>query len=71
MTMSTRRFGCIPLEVNHLRPLSFQPPSTRSMRMATFVASEEATPGSVMQNAERISPANSGSSHRRRCSSVP
>ena len=34
-------------------------------------ASEEATSGSVMQNADRISPASSGSSHARCCSGVP
>src|ERR1700690_4605346 len=36
-----------------------------------FVASEEATSGSVMQKAERISPANSGVSHRAFCSGEP
>ena len=36
-----------------------------------FVASEEATSGSVIENAERISPSSSGSSHLRFCSSVP
>ena len=36
-----------------------------------FVASEEATPGSVMQNAERISPRSSGASQRSCCSALP
>ena len=36
-----------------------------------FVASDEATAGSVMQNAERISAERSGSSHCRCCASVP
>jgi hypothetical protein len=36
-----------------------------------FVASEDATPGSVIANAERISPASSGSSHCFFCSDVP
>src|SRR5664280_3418061 len=36
-----------------------------------FVASEEATSGSVMQNAERISPSSSGRSQRSCCSAVP
>ena len=36
-----------------------------------FVASEEATSGSVIANAERISPASSGSSHCFLCSSEP
>ncbi len=36
-----------------------------------FVASEDATSGSVIAKAERISPASSGSSHRCFCSGVP
>jgi hypothetical protein len=36
-----------------------------------LVASEEATSGSVMAKAERISPASRGSSHSRFCSSLP
>ena len=36
-----------------------------------FLASDEATSGSVMANAERISPASSGFSHRSFCSAVP
>ena len=36
-----------------------------------LVASDDATSGSVIAKAERISPASSGSSHARFCSSVP
>src|SRR6202050_2833730 len=36
-----------------------------------FVASEDATSGSVMQKEERISPANSGLSQRSFCASKP
>src|SRR5665811_165886 len=36
-----------------------------------FVASEDATSGSVIANADRISPASNGSSHCSFCSSVP
>ena len=36
-----------------------------------FVASELATAGSVIANAERISPSSSGASQRSFCSSVP
>ena len=36
-----------------------------------FVASDEATSGSVIAKQERISPARSGSSHRAFCSGVP
>ena len=41
------------------------------MRVAMLVASEEATSGSVMQNADRISPSSSGLSQRSCCSAVP
>ena len=40
-------------------------------RLAMLVASDDATSGSVMAKAERISPASSGSSHCSFCSSVP
>ena len=36
-----------------------------------LVASEEATAGSVIRKAERISPASSGRSHLAFCSGVP
>ncbi len=36
-----------------------------------LVASELATPGSVIVNADRIRPSSSGSSHSSRCSGVP
>jgi hypothetical protein len=36
-----------------------------------FVASDEATAGSVMAKAERISPASSGTSHSPFCASLP
>ena len=41
------------------------------MLHSMLVASDEATAGSVIRNAERISPRNSGSSHCRFCSGVP
>ena len=41
------------------------------MRVAMFVASDDATSGSVIEKAERILPSSSGSSQRRCCSSVP
>ena len=40
----------------------------RGFLVQTLVASEEATSGSVMQNAERISPRMSGASHSACCS---
>ncbi len=41
------------------------------MLVAMFVASDEATSGSVMQKADRISPSSSGRSQRSCCSFVP
>src|SRR4051812_49555094 len=41
------------------------------MRVAMFVASEDATSGSVIENAERIRPSRSGCSQRSCCSGVP
>ncbi len=41
------------------------------MLVAMLVASEDATSGSVMQNADRISPSSSGRSQRSCCSLVP
>src|ERR1700736_6326165 len=41
------------------------------MRVSMLVASDEATSGSVIAKAERISPASNGSSQRSRCSTVP
>ena len=60
----------MPVE-NHLRPLmTTSSPSTTAVA-AMLVASEEATSGSVMQKALRISARSSGSSHCSFCSSVP
>ena len=58
-------------DVHHLRPLMTYSSPSRSIRLSILVASEEATRGSVMAKAERISPASSGSSHCFFCSGVP
>jgi hypothetical protein len=56
---------------HHLRPLTtISSPSTTAVA-AMLVASDDATSGSVIVNAERISPASSGSSHSSRCSREP
>jgi hypothetical protein len=54
-----------------LRPvITYSSPSRRiSVRM--LVASDEATSGSVIAKAERISPASSGLSQRAVCAGVP
>ncbi len=57
--------------VHHLRPFKTKSSPSRSIRSETFVASEEATSGSVIAKPERISPSSSGCSQRALCSSVP
>lgn len=72
--MKILQSGFIAPEMYHLRPVmtySAEPSEDRSMRVVMFVASDEATSGSVIANAERISPASSGSSHCFRCCSSP
>jgi hypothetical protein len=44
---------------------------SRTAVAAMLVASDDATSGSVMQNADRIAPSSSGSSQRFFCSAVP
>ncbi len=57
--------------VHHLRPLTTtSSPSTIAVA-SMVVASEEATPGSVMPKALRIRPSSSGSSHSARWASLP
>ena len=51
--------------VHHLWPLTTYSSPSRSMRDSMLVASELATPGSVIAKQERISPSSSGSSHSR------
>ena len=59
-----------PLD-HHLRPLITYSPPSRSMLQRMFVASDEATSGSVIRKADRISPSISGRSHASFCSRVP
>ncbi len=63
ITMKILQSGFIAPEMYHLRPVMTYSSPSRSMCVVMFVASEEATSGSVIANAERISPASSGSSH--------
>src|SRR5215210_3381282 len=71
MNTSTLQSG-LPTPVDHhLRPLmTTSSPSTTAVA-SMLVASEDATSGSVIVNADRIFPSSSGSSHFRRWSSVP
>ena len=52
---------------HHLRPFMTYSSPSRSIRARMFVASEEATSGSVIAKQERISPFSRGSSHRSFC----
>src|SRR3954469_8397261 len=49
--------------VHHLWPFTTYSSPSRSMRDSMLVASELATPGSVMAKQDRISPSRSGSPH--------
>ena len=71
MKMSTLQRGSFAPEVHHLRPLITYSSPCFSMRACMLVASDEATAGSVIANAERISPRKSGSSQRLRISGDP
>ena len=71
ITISSRQRGSAAPEIHHLRPLMTYSSPSRSMRVSMLVASLLATRGSVIANAERISPASSGSSHSRCWASVP
>ena len=68
ITMRILQAGSIAPDDHHFRPLITYLSPSRSILVAMLVASDEATSGSVMQNAERISPSSSGRSHCSRCS---
>jgi hypothetical protein len=69
--MKTLHSGRQAPEMYHLWPLMTYSSPSRSMELQMLVASEEATPGSVMAKAERISPESRGSSHSFFCSGEP
>ena len=56
---------------HHLRPLMTYSSPSRVIEVLIFVASDDATSGSVIKKAERISPARRGVSHFSCCSGVP
>ena len=56
MTTKTLQRGSAAPEIHHLRPLMTYSSPSRTMRVSMFVASQEATAGSVIAKAERISP---------------
>ena len=59
--MTIRKSARVALELNHLWPLMTNSSPSRTARVLICVGSEPATPGSVIENAERSSPASSGS----------
>ena len=71
MKISTAQRGSMMPEVHHFRPLMTYSSPSRTMLDSMLVASEEATSGSVMAKAERISPSSSGFSHFSLISSEP
>src|SRR5207249_11772741 len=58
-------------EIHDLRPLMRYPSPSRAIVERRFVASDEATSGSVIAKHDRIVPVSRGSSHRAFCSGVP
>ena len=71
ITMSSLQRGRIAPDENHFVPLSTYSSPSRSMRSPMLVASDDATWGSVIENAERISPSSSGASQSRLTVSDP
>src|SRR5216684_7796889 len=71
MKMRTwQRLSPMP-DVHHLWPLITYSLPWRTIEDSILVASEDATLGSVIANADRIFPSSSGSSHCFLCSGVP
>ena len=69
--MATLQFGWPMPVLHHFLPFSTMSSPASVMVACMLVASLEATSGSVMQNAERISPASSGVSHCSFWASLP
>src|SRR3569833_949908 len=69
ITMKTAQLGSIAPDDHHLRPLTTYSSPSRSLQVAMFVASDDATSVSVMQNADLISPTNNNKNHHTNCSS--
>ena len=71
MNMITLHLGSPAPEVHHFSPLITYSSPSKTAVAAMLVASEEATPGSVIPKADLISPASKGLSHSSCCSLVP
>eukprot|EP01137_Pigoraptor_chileana_P010535 Opistho-2@60338 len=70
-TIASLHRGSIAPEIQCLWPLMTISSPTRSIRVEMFVASEDATAGSVIAKHDRVVPSNSGMSHFAFCCSVP
>ncbi len=71
MKIAILQRGSVAFVVYHLWPLITYWSPSRTIDALMFVASLDATSGSVIAKHERISPASSGSSQRFLCSGVP
>src|ERR1700722_2709965 len=71
ITIITWQRGSPMPDDHHLRPLITYSSPSRLMLVSMLVASDEATAGSVIRKAERISPSISGRSHFFLCSLEP
>ncbi len=71
ITINTRQFRCNAFDANHFRPLSTYSSPSRTIDNSTFVASELATAGSVIANADAIVPSSNGVRYFSLCSAVP
>src|SRR6266446_597823 len=71
MKMAILERGSPAPDDHHLRPLITYSSPLRAMLASIFLASEDATAGSVIAKHERISPASSGFNQRSFCSGVP
>src|SRR6185503_12521231 len=71
ITMKISQAGSIAPDDHHLVPLITYESPSRWILVAMLDASDEATSGSVMQNADLISPSSSGLSQRACCCGEP
>ena len=71
MKIKTSHLGSPAPEVHHFSPFITYSSPSRTADEAILVASDEATPGSVIANAERISPLSNGLRYISLCSSLP
>ena len=69
MKIRTSHLGSPAPEVHHFSPLITYSSPSKTAEEHIFVASDEATAGSVIAKAERISPLSKGFSHLSCCSS--